>query len=61
MVGETDPMDGETRNFGGKCRSQGITALYPYLWYKGASTNEVDLKAGLSRFNCTLCHIAGPL
>ena len=61
MVGETDPMDGETRILGEKRGSQGITALYPYLRYNGASTNEVDLKAGLSRFDCTLCHIAGLL
>ena len=42
---ETDPMDGEgeTRNFGEKFRSQGITALYPYSRYNGASTNAVDL------------------
>ena len=39
--GETDPMGGETRNFGGKFESQGITVLYPYSRYNGAGTNEV--------------------
>ena len=43
MGGEPDPMGGETRNFGENFGSQGITALYPYLRYKGASTNEVYL------------------
>ena len=42
-VGETDPMGGETSYFGGKFGSQGITALYPYSRYNGASTNEYDL------------------
>ena len=42
-MGETDPVCGETRNFGEKFGSQGITALYPYSRYNGASTNEVDL------------------
>ena len=36
-------MSEETRNFGGKFGSQGITALYPYSRYNGASTNKVDL------------------
>ena len=43
MGGETEPMGGETRNFWEKFGSQGITALYPYSRYNGASTNEVDL------------------
>ena len=42
-VGETDPNGGETRNFGEKFGSQGITELYPYSRYNGVSTNEVDL------------------
>ena len=43
MGRETDPMAGETRNFGEKFRCQVITALYPYSRYNGASTNKVDL------------------
>ena len=43
MGGGTDPMGWETSYFGGKFGSQGITALYLYLRYNGASTNEVDL------------------
>ena len=49
-VGETDPMSGETRNFGEKFGSQGITALYPYSGYNGASTSEVDLYCNLATF-----------
>ena len=42
-MGETDPMGGETSYFGETFGSQGITSLYPYSRYNGASTNEVDL------------------
>ena len=43
-------MDWETRILGGKCGSQGITALYPYLRYNGASTNEADLYMSIFSF-----------
>ena len=51
MGGETDPMGGETRNFGQTFGSQGITALYPYSRYNGI-TGRVQ-----TRLTCTEIHL----
>ena len=56
-MGEKDPMGRETRNFGGKFGSQGITTSYPYSRYNGGSTNEVDLYMYLSSCIDVKCEI----